>query len=294
MITVAQVITDTKQIIARDRIDDDDLDYNRLVYLGMLELMHQVDLETLEQSYSFTVTSGENQFEMPLDLFRAKGLFDSSNYIIEQWNTSQWDSYSKPALEKVYAWTIRKARLTAFKSNGTVGVTNGSTNVTVSAADATTSEINRFLRVQGDEQVYRITARPSASSYTLERAYLGTTNGTASYAISPAGTPYGEFYDTLESDASYRLEYWRKPLIITSTNDYPDIPERYHNILKYWCKVAYSRSDDQNQLELALQQAVQQTNTIDMRSLPEQARVHRTVIRTPDGNNKYNPRQLRR
>ena len=72
MLPVSQIITDAKQIIARETIDDTDLDFTRLVHLACQEMADTIPLHHLETSIPVTIAAAATTFDLPLDLQRPK------------------------------------------------------------------------------------------------------------------------------------------------------------------------------------------------------------------------------
>jgi hypothetical protein len=105
----------------------------------------------------FSILSGSSEFELDLG---------------ERW---QWAKNKNPGtlvLQPVYA-------------SGSVSLTAGSASGTFSIAPAA-SQVNRYLKIDGRQEVFRITAHTAgASPFTIECAYTDTTGAALSFKSIP-------------------------------------------------------------------------------------------------------------
>lgn len=86
---------------------------------------------------------------------------------------------------KRWTWLLSSTSLTqsAYLSTGTASVTQDSATVTLSNAPST-SKANFLFSIDGSNEVYKISAHTAATTtLTLEAAFTGDTNATASYKI---------------------------------------------------------------------------------------------------------------
>ncbi len=109
--------------------------------------------------------------------------------------------YDEILFEKKWQWrsTVRSIISEAKYTTGTVSVTNGQRQVTLSAAATVTDNFkNRYFKVDGDSNFYEVIAVSSTTARTLELSvpYNGTTNATASYTIWK--NKYGLFPDFVD------------------------------------------------------------------------------------------------
>jgi len=109
-------------------------------------------------------------------------------------------------------------------TTGTISITNASTAATLSTGPATTvgdvgSFLEYYIKINGFDEIYRISAHTAeATAVTLETAFLGTTNTTASYRI---WRPFEE----LPTDCAEVMEVWidrgtRRPLAGIGPQDF--------------------------------------------------------------------------
>lgn len=96
--------------------------------------------------------------------------------------------YQSLAMMKKWPWRSETRWLTTTPSytTGTVNVTNGDRNITLSAAATVTDDFKgRFIRIEGNTEYYEIVAVNSTASRTMQLsgAYQGDTDAAASYTI---------------------------------------------------------------------------------------------------------------
>lgn len=141
------------------------------------ELLTRLKQEVRDES---TITATENRLlsrlnEAHLDIVGGGGILN---------DTSRGRQRSLPF---IFPWALSATNIivntVAPIDTGTISVTQGSTSATLSATQAT-STTGWYLRITGEPEVYRVSSHTGGTdAVTLDGAYVGTTDGTASYTL---------------------------------------------------------------------------------------------------------------
>lgn len=136
-------------------------------------------------------------------------------------NVNRWINYVQQDVCSRWPWTFMEGRETvvtkADYTTGTVSISSGSTTVTGSGtafisgiADVTAS----YIQFSGSNDWYHISARSSDTSLTIETAYQGTTNLSASTYIAR------KIFYSLSSacDRIIDIRNWQTPLKIVQVD----------------------------------------------------------------------------
>ncbi len=129
-------------------------------------------------------------------------------------NVNRWINYVQQDLCDRWPWSFMEGRESIVTvpdySTGTVSINTGSTTVTGAGTAFTATQANGqyFIQFAGSNDWYRVTARSSGTSITVEQPYQGLTNLSANTFI------VREFFYSLSSacDRIIDVKNWQTPL----------------------------------------------------------------------------------
>ena len=118
--------------------------------------------------------------------------------IIKRWiNLSQQEMFGVDDFP--WTWDREVVQTVIDKTAGTVSINAGATGVTGVSTAFGSSDVGSFIQFSSTDDWYKITAVASATSLTIEKAYVGTTNLSAgTYTIR-------KFFYTLSANADRLL-----------------------------------------------------------------------------------------
>lgn len=160
-----------------------------------------------------------------------------------------WNAYSTSKGNPTHY--IPRGQTTAvYYNTGTVAVTNSSATVTSTYTTFTSDMTDMVFKVVGDDVEYSILSVDSASQITLNKAFDGTTNLTASYEIGPAGTEQIELWPAPDIAMQVKYKAHLRPLKLVADNDVPELPQQWHEgiLLGALAKVLPGRAINESEI----------------------------------------------
>ena len=137
-------------------------------------------------------------------------------------------------------------RTTEAEKDGTsAAISEAGTSLVKTTGDAFAStDVGKVVRLNGESADYVISAYSSATTVTLDRAYrtrlVGTgTSGVGAgisakrYEVTPPGCLRVEIFGTSTGGPTINYRYQRKPRVMISDDETPEMPEDYHHIVLY-------------------------------------------------------------
>ncbi len=132
-----------------------------------------------------------------------------------------------------------------YYSTGTMSVTNGNTSITITTGTFISEMDGLPFRVDGDSEIYTLTF-VNSSTATLDRAYTGTTDATASFEIAPPGEVQIEIYEMPNSQSQMSFDYLFRLPPLVNDNDISIITRLDDDVL-WRGAVWYVKNDDEEQ-----------------------------------------------
>lgn len=156
--------------------------------------------------------------DLSTEVYQQLGL-DSSDSTVQS-NVTRWLNYCQQDLCARWPWPFMEGResIVTIKdyTTGTVSVSSGGTTVTgVGTAFTTThADGTYYIQFSGSNDWYKVTARTSATSITIENAYAETTN------LSGGTFIIRKFYYSLSSscDRIVTVRNWESPIKLVNVD----------------------------------------------------------------------------
>lgn len=132
--------------------------------------------------------------------------------------------------------------LHTYFDNGTVAVSNGSENGTRAAGGLIPEMDGLAIRIDGDNVNYTFNY-VSATAFTLDRAYEGPTNSTASFKLGPPGQWQIELHERPTTGILIDYDYFYRLPKLVNDNDISIITTLDDNVL--WRGAIWAVMDDE-------------------------------------------------